>query len=177
MARLGELKDGITVQKTIMAPIAVVLHADPHKGESMNSRIPYMMFHTFKKIGFSVLRFNFRGIGRSEGAFDQGEGELCDAAAALDWVQTQHSDKHHFWIGGVSFGAWIGMQLLMRRPEIKRFIAISPPAKFKDFSFLAPCPASGMIIHGGLDTISEEEDRSQKIITTLKCSKAYFYSL
>src|SRR5690606_7646689 len=52
-----------------------------------------------------------------------------------------------------SFGAWIGMQLLMRRPEISGFISIAPPANMYDFSFLAPCPASGIIIHGGRDDI------------------------
>ena len=51
-------------------------------------------------------------------------------------------------MAGYSFGAWIGMQLLMRRPEINRFISIAPPANLYDFSFLAPCPASGLLVHG-----------------------------
>ena len=57
------------------------------------------------------------------------------------------------WIAGYSFGAWIGLQLLMRRPDINNFIAVSPPANEKDFSFLAPCPTSGLIIQGGRDEI------------------------
>ena len=62
-------------------------------------------------------------------------------------------DAKQCWIAGYSFGAWIGLQLLMRRPDINNFIAVSPPANEKDFSFLAPCPASGLIVQGGKDEI------------------------
>jgi alpha/beta superfamily hydrolase len=92
-------------------------------------------------------------VGRSQGSYDRGEGELTDAAAALDWLQTYNPNASSCWIAGYSFGAWIGMQLLMRRPEISRFISVAPPANIFDFSFLAPCPASGVIIHGGRDEL------------------------
>ncbi len=103
-----------------------------------------------------MLRFNFRGVGRSQGVFDKGEGELADAAAALDWLQGFNDNASQCWIAGFSFGAWIGMQLLMRRPEITGFISVAPPANSFDFSFLAPCPSSGMIIHGGMDEVVPE---------------------
>jgi alpha/beta superfamily hydrolase len=99
------------------------------------------------------LRFNFRGVGKSQGVFDNGIGELSDAASALDWVQQIHPEAETTWVAGVSFGAWIGMQLLMRRPEIKGFISIAPPANMYDFSFLAPCPSSGIIIQGEADEV------------------------
>jgi alpha/beta superfamily hydrolase len=114
----------------------------------MNNKVVYTMFHAFVRRGFSTLRFNFRGVGRSQGDFDNGQGELADAAAALDWMQSFNSNAASCWVGGFSFGAWIGMQLLMRRPEIDGFISIAPPANLYDFSFLAPCPSSGLIIHG-----------------------------
>jgi alpha/beta superfamily hydrolase len=103
--------------------------------------------------GFSTLRFNFRGVGRSQGSFDRGEGELSDAASALDWLQTYNPNAQFCWIAGFSFGAWIGMQLLMRRPEIESFIAVSPPANIYDFTFLAPCPSSGLVLQGDQDTV------------------------
>jgi alpha/beta superfamily hydrolase len=123
--------------------------------------------------GFSALRFNFRGVGRSQGLFDHGQGELSDAAAALDWVQSIHPEAQTTWIAGVSFGALIGMQLLMRRPEIRGFISIAAPANMYDFSFLAPCPASGIFIQGAADTVVQpqavvklvEKLRTQKHIT------------
>ncbi|MEC9236310.1 MAG: prolyl oligopeptidase family serine peptidase, partial [Pseudomonadota bacterium] len=83
--------------------------------------------------------------------FDKGEGELSDAATVLDWMQEINPNAPYTWVGGYSFGAWIGMQLLMRRPEIKGFISVTPPANEEDFSFLAPCPQSGLIIHGNAD--------------------------
>jgi alpha/beta superfamily hydrolase len=104
-----------------------------------------------------VLRFNFRGVGRSQGKFDRGEGELSDAAAALDWLQSWNQNATQCWIAGFSFGAWIGMQLLMRRPEISGFISVAPPANVYDFSFLAPCPSSGLMIQGDQDTVVPQE--------------------
>ena len=106
----------------------------------------------------SALRFNFRGVGRSQGSFDHGQGELSDAAAALDWAQAINPEARACWIAGISFGAWIGMQLLMRRPEIEGFISVAAPANRFDFSFLAPCPSSGLFVHGGQDRVAPVKD-------------------
>src|SRR6201981_3180524 len=70
------------------APMALVLHPHPQHGGTMNNKIVYTLYQCFVRRGFSTLRFNFRGVGRSQGTFDRGEGELSDAAAALDWRQT-----------------------------------------------------------------------------------------
>ena len=119
----------------------------------MNNRICQELYKTFVRRGFATLRFNFRSVGKSQGVFDNGVGELSDAASALDWVQQIHPEAEQTWIAGNSFGAWIGMQLLMRRPEIKGFISIAPPANMYDFTFLAPCPSSGIIIQGDSDEV------------------------
>ena len=116
------------------------------------------------------FRFNFRGVGRSQGEFDNGIGELSDAASALDWLQALTSDARQCWIAGYSFGAWIGMQLLMRRPEISGFISVAPPANLYDFSFLAPCPASGLIVHGAADKIVPKED-IERLVERLQAQK------
>ncbi len=134
-------------------PIVLLLHPDPKSGGNMNDKIINTLSRSFIDRGFGALRINFRGVGRSEGSFDNGEGELSDAAAALDWLQSTYPMASHFWIGGFSFGAWISMQLLMRRPELQGFIVVSPPANRHDFNFLAPCPVSGQIIHGTQDTL------------------------
>ncbi|MBN9526172.1 MAG: alpha/beta hydrolase [Alphaproteobacteria bacterium] len=150
------------------APIALVLHPHPLYGGTMNNKVVYNIFHAFAKRGFAVMRFNFRGVGRSQGTFDNGQGELSDAASALDWLQGQNPNAGQCWIAGFSFGAWIAMQLLMRRPEIAGFISVAPPAGMFDFSFLAPCPSSGLIIQGTADTVVAEaevqklSDRLQK---------------
>jgi hypothetical protein len=140
------------------APVALVLHPHPQYGGAMNNKVVYHIFQTFKARGFSVLRFNFRGVGRSQGTYDKGLGELSDAAAALDWMQNVNPSAPHCWVAGFSFGAWIGMQLLMRRPEISGFISVAPPANMFDFNFLAPCPSSGLIIQGSADDLVPVDD-------------------
>ena len=148
----GRLEGRYHQSKKPDAPIAIVLHPHPLHGGNMNNRVVFIMFNNFVERGFSVLRFNFRGVGRSQGAFDNGVGELSDAAYAFDWMQQFNSNSPFCWIGGYSFGALISMQLMMRRPEIEGFVSISPPAGTEDFSFLAPCPSSGLFIHGDKDT-------------------------
>jgi uncharacterized protein len=135
------------------APIALILHPHPQHGGTMNNKVVYTLYHAFAQRGFSCLRFNFRGVGRSQGTFSRGEGELSDAASALDWLQSYNENSSQCWVAGFSFGAWIGMQLLMRRPEIDSFISVAPPANMFDFSFLAPCPSSGLIVHGDKDDV------------------------
>ena len=140
------------------APTAIILHPEPNKQGTMNNRITFALYKLFQARGFSVLRFNFRGVGKSQGSYDNGEGELADAATAMDWLQNQHPGSSECWIAGFSFGSWVGMQLMMRRPEITGFISASPPANMYDFSFLAPCPSSGLIINGTKDRIAPPED-------------------
>ncbi len=166
----GRLEGRYHQSKNSDAPIAIVLHPHPLHGGNMNNRIIYNMFHAFVEQGFSVLRFNFRGVGRSQGVFDGGIGELSDAAYAFDWMQQFNKNSPYCWIGGYSFGALISMQLMMRRPEIIGFISISPPANTEDFSFLAPCPSSGLIVHGENDDLIPIETTS-KLATKLNTQK------
>ena len=135
------------------SPVAIVLHPHPQYGGTMNNRIVQLMYNTFIENGFSVIRVNFRGVGKSDGIFDNGQGELSDAAAALDWIERQNLDYSQCWVSGFSFGSLIAMQLLMRRPEINRFIAISPQPNVYDFSFLSPCPTSGLVVYGKKDEL------------------------
>ena len=153
-----------------ISPIALILHPHPQFGGTMNNKIVYDMFYMFQKRDFTTLRFNFRGIGRSQGEFDHGTGELSDAAAALDWIQSLHPDSKSCWVAGYSFGAWIGMQLLMRRPEIEGFISVAPQPNTYDFSFLAPCPSSGLIVHGEKDAVVPPKDVNT-LVEKLKTQK------
>ncbi|MEZ5939233.1 MAG: alpha/beta hydrolase [Hyphomonadaceae bacterium] len=144
-----------TVEK---APIALVLHPHPKIGGTMQDPITITLFEMFARNGFATLRFNFRGVGRSQGQFDQGVAELSDAAYVLDHLESLNESPSQVWVAGVSFGAYLGLQLLMRRPEIDGFIAVAPPANHYDLSFLAPCPASGIIIGGEKDIVAPAAD-------------------
>ena len=149
----GRLEAKYYKSKKPTSPIALILHPHPQYGGTMNNKVVVETFNTFMENEFSVCRVNFRGVGKSDGEFDNGQGELADAAAALDWIERENFDNSQCWIAGFSFGSLIAMQLLMRRPEINRFVIISPQPNVYDFSFLSPCPTSGMIVYGRKDEL------------------------
>jgi uncharacterized protein len=166
----GRVEGRYAEPKRENAPIALILHAHPRAGGSMQDRVTVQLYQIFTRFGFATLRFNFRGIGRSQGVFDNGMGELSDAAQALDYLQSMNPNAEQCWVAGYSFGAWIGLQLLMRRPEIDGFIAISPPANHYDLSFLAPCPASGLIVYGTKDGVSPASD-VERVVSKIRTQK------
>ena len=139
------------------SPIAIVLQPHPQYSGTMNNRIVVEIFNAFLENGFSVLRLNFRGVGKSDGTFDNGQGELSDAAAALDWIERENQDFSQCWVSGFSFGSLICMQLIMRRPEVSKFISVSPQPNVYDFTFLAPCPISGQVVLGEKDELVSKE--------------------
>ena len=150
---IGRLEARYTHNNNATSPSVLILHAHPGHGGNMNNPLSLKLHKFFSDIGYSSLRFNFRGVGKHDGS----EGELADSAIALDWLQNQNQESKEYWVCGISFGAWVGMQLLMRRPEIPKFILISPPVGKYDFNFLAPCPASGMVISAEKDSLVDNE--------------------
>ena len=133
------------------APVVLLLHPHPQFRGHMNNPMMNQLNDCFSHLGFAVLRLNFRGSGKTEGNRDEKEGDILDTTTALNWLESQHADSQQTWICGFSFGAWVGMQLLMRRPGIFRFISITPPIGPFNFDFLAPCPTSGVIISAKAD--------------------------
>ena len=182
----GKIEAKYSHNNDLQSPIAIILHPDPSRGGTMNTKIVFKLYKIFVANGFSTIRFNFRGVGKSEGIYDNGEGELSDAASVLDWLQQYNTNSKTVWVAGFSFGAWVAMQLLMRRPEINGFVCVSPPANMRDFGFLAPCPSSGIIIHGDKDNIasfdssrilSEKLQKQKKVEIIFKSIKGadHFY--
>ena len=166
----GRLEGRYHPAKQKNAPIAMVLHPHPQFSGTMNHQIIYQCYYAFVRRGFSVLRFNFRGVGRSQGSFDHGTGELSVVVSALDWEQPINPEARACWVAGFSFGAWIGMQLFMRRPEVEGFISIAPPANLYDFSLLAPGPSSCLIVHGEKDAVVPPKDVNT-LVEKLKTQK------
>ena len=161
------------------APVALVLQPHPQYGGTMNNRIVYETYNSFYKNNFSVIRINFRGVDKSDGIFDNGQGELSDAAAALDWIEKENPGYSQCWVSGFSFGALICMQLIMRRPEVNKFITISPQPNLYDFTFLSPCPISGVIISGKNDELVTVESllNLKKRLSTQKNIDVEFQSI
>ena len=158
------------------SPVAIVLQPHPQYGGTMNNKVVQLAYNVFLNNGFSVIKINFRGVGKSDGVFDNGQGELSDAASALDWIERENLDYSQCWVCGFSFGALICMQLIMRRPEVNNFIAISPQPNVYDFSFLAPCPTSGQVVYSESDELVTKEsmDELYKRIKSQKGIKVNF---
>ena len=89
----GRLEAKYYKSKKSTSPIALVLQPHPQYGGTMNNKVVVDTFHTFMENDFSVCRVNFRGVGKSDGEFDNGQGELADAAAALDWLERENFDN------------------------------------------------------------------------------------
>jgi alpha/beta superfamily hydrolase len=141
------------------SPVVLMVPPHPVSEGPMTVQNIQKIFMMLVNMNYSVISFNYRGIGYSSGSFVDGEGEIADASACLDWIRQKVDTEAMFWILGLSYGAYPALQVLMRRPEINRFITIDMDTR-KEFSFLAPCPVSGMLIqteHGhsthGADTI------------------------
>jgi len=149
----GRLEARYQQSKAFGAPVAVVLHPHPLHGGAMNNKVAYTLFRCFSELGCSVLRFNFRGVGRSEGVHDEGDGETGDAMAALDWITANNPDHGPVWLAGFSFGAWITSKTLMKWPGIAGFVLVAPGAMKYDWSFFDPCPCDGLIVQGSADDI------------------------
>ena len=176
----GRIQAKYIQSKQIGAPIALVLQPHPQYGGTMNNRIVYETYNSFYKNGFSVIRINFRGVEKSDGVFDDGQGELSDAAAALDWIEKENPGFSQCWVSGFSFGSLICMQLIMRRPEVNNFIAISPQPNVYDFTFLAPSLKKRLDLQKNIDVKFEpvlnanhffkgkEKDLSDKVNSYLK---------
>ena len=140
------------------APIAIVLHPHPQFGghDEPPDHLPALLRVRAPGLLGAAVQFPRRRA--QPGLFRPRPGRAvgCRLGARLGAVI--NPEARSCWIAGFSFGAWIGMQLLMRRPEIEGFISIAPPANLYDFSFLAPCPSSGLIIHGDKDAVVPHKD-------------------
>lgn len=102
-----------------------------------------------QNVGFSVFRFDYSAE----------KQEMYDASLALGWFRRKNPDSPEVWIGGLTVGSWVALQLLMRRPELQRFIALSPPVEKYDFSFLAPCPTDGLLVEAERDEHASSDAR------------------
>jgi alpha/beta superfamily hydrolase len=101
-------------------------HPHPQYGGTMHTKAVFRAAKGLTRIGCAVLRFNFRGVGQSEGAFDQGEGEMADYRAALDFMAARYSDAP-LWAAGFSFGSWIALETGSADPRVSVLIGVAPP--------------------------------------------------
>jgi alpha/beta superfamily hydrolase len=133
--------------------IAVVAHPLPTAGGTMHTKAVFHAARALARIGCLVLRFNFRGVGRSAGTFDSGQGECDDVRAALDFMTARYPDVTRVWAGGMSFGSWVAMVVGAQDARVSTLIGIAPPVNKYDFSPVASAAKPTFLIHGEFDEI------------------------
>ena len=131
------------------APRAVVIfgHPLPIEGGTMHTKVVFQSAKALARIGCAVLRFNFRGVGRSAGAWDEGRGERDDYRAAIDFAAGRYPGVE-MWAAGFSFGSHIAMSIGAEDDRICTLIGIAPPVNKYDFTVATASPKPKFIVHG-----------------------------
>ena len=111
---------------TAIRAAVVFAHPHPQYGGTMHTKAVYQGAKGLVRIGCAVLRFNFRGVGRSAGEFDQGDGEKADFRAALDYMAARYPGVP-LWAAGFSFGAWVALEVGALDDRVTTLIGIAPP--------------------------------------------------
>jgi alpha/beta superfamily hydrolase len=129
---------------------ALVCHPHPQHGGTMHNKVVHRIARALRSTGAAVLRFNYRGVNLSEGAYSHGEGELDDARAALAYLRARYPDLP-FTIAGFSFGSRIALRLACQNIGARRVIAVGYPTSYKDNAFLGTCTVPRIFIHSTHD--------------------------
>lgn len=142
------------------APYAVLLcHPHPKGGGTMHNKVVYHAMKTFNSVGLPVLRFNFRGVGLSEGVFDDGRGEQDDARAALNWLDANF--KRPLLVAGFSFGSFVGLKIGCDDPRVAGLLALGLPARAEGrsytYGFLSGCTQPKLFVSGDHDQYGPTE--------------------
>jgi alpha/beta superfamily hydrolase len=130
----------------------VFAHPLPIEGGTMHTKVVFQGAKALARAGCVVLRFNFRGVGRSAGEWDEGRGELDDFRAAVDYLANQYAGVE-IWAAGFSFGSWIAGTVGAADDRVCALILIAPPVNNYDFSAAKRSSKPKFIIHGEADEL------------------------
>jgi uncharacterized protein len=136
--------------------VAVICHPNPPDGGTMHNKVVTMCARALNELGIATVRFNFRGIGQSEGEFDEGRGEVLDCMAVAEWVR-HAKPSASLWLAGFSFGSWVALKAARQLP-VKQMISIAPPVGLRDFSGVMPPECPWTVIQGEDDEVVRAED-------------------
>ncbi|HCX89514.1 MAG TPA: hypothetical protein DHT43_03135 [Deltaproteobacteria bacterium] len=154
------------------APAAVVCHPHPEYGGNMHNNVVTGITHTLSKQGFTTLRFNFRGVGYSEGSYGKGVEETKDVKGAIDFLLgAEHLETNGIFLVGYSFGAMVGLQVADKDDRIRGWAGISPPVAMYDFSFLKGSFKPKLLLFGDSDFACPKEGM-EKLFESLEEPKS-----
>jgi len=130
--------------------VALVCHPHPQFGGTLHNKVVFRAAKAATGLGLAALRFNFRGVGQSQGEYSHGVGERDDVRAALDYLLTRFADKP-VCLMGFSFGAWVGLAVGARDPRVKSLVGLGLPTASEDLAFLRQATKPKLIVQGTQD--------------------------
>jgi alpha/beta superfamily hydrolase len=160
----------------VLAPAVIVANSDM-EGEEKYQKATDAIYRSFVQNDFSTLRFNFRKNKNVSRELDADNVNLLDLIGALEWLHNKNIECKSFWFAGVDIGAFYGLQLVMRRPEIDNYMLFSPSIRKDELNFLVPCTSNGVLVRAGEDLRFLEEDcinLREKLITKTESKIKYF---
>ncbi len=149
----GILESLLDVPATAPRAVAVLAHPHPQYGGTMHTKAVYQAARALTRIGVAVVRFNFRGVGRSQGTFDEGVGERADFEAAVTFAAERFPGTP-VWAAGMSFGAWIALTAGADDPRVSLVAGIATPVDLFDFAGMTTSAKPIFLIHGEADEIA-----------------------
>ena len=136
--------------ETRVNTIGILCHPHPQYAGTMNNKVVTSMAKVFNNMGLTAIRFNFRGVGNSEGEFDNTVGETEDCLSVIRWVK-QNWPESNLWLAGFSFGSFVAAKAAST-VKVDNLISIAPPVHHNDFTNLViDCP--WLVIQGDLDEV------------------------
>lgn len=136
--------------------VAIVCHPHPLHGGSLHNKVVTIIERSLRELGAKTVRFNFRGVGESEGSHDEGRGETLDLLAVAEWVRKVLPD-HDLWLAGFSFGAYIAL-LAARHLPVKLMVSVAPPAGRWDFAAVLSPDCPWLVIQGEADDVVDPQE-------------------
>lgn len=136
--------------------MAVICHPHPLYGGTMDNKVVHTAARALQEKGYATVRFNFRGVGKSAGAFDEGRGEADDATAVADWA-TNRWPEATLTLAGFSFGSFVAFQVAARR-STRQLYTIAPPVRRFDFTKYPVPSAPWVVIQGDHDELVDHHD-------------------
>ena len=150
------LSDGYTIEgcleKSSLEKGVVITHPHPLYGGDMHNTVVAAVARAYRQNGYTSLRFNFRGVGNSQGSHGSGIGEQEDVRAAISYLADRVAGQID--LVGYSFGAWVNALSIIREPRLASMIMISPPVAFIDFGSVSELGSLSLIVTGSQDDIA-----------------------
>jgi len=148
----GSLEALLELPAGALRAVAVFAHPHPLYGGTMHTRAVYHATKTLSRVGAAVLRFNFRGVGASDGAHDGGPGEIADYRAALEYLAARYPGLP-LWAAGFSFGSWVAWSAGLDDERVAMLLGLGLPVNLFDFGPVKDCAKAKFLIHGDRDEV------------------------